>query len=68
MPLHVLCSSQALLGAFKYLVDSYPASLTAQTQNGELPVMLARESSSLNVVYYLLRRSPQVLRQPPNVR
>jgi len=63
LPLHALCLSQPLLDAVKYLVDSYPASLTTQIHNGDLPFMVAcEESVSLNVINYLLGRAPHLFR------
>jgi len=64
LPIHTLLrSSRPLLDAIKYLVDAYPASLTAKTHSGELLVMVAcEESASLNVINYLLRRAPQLVR------
>jgi len=67
LPLHALfCSSNPLLDAVKYLVDAYPASLTAQMHSGELPIMVlaCEESASLNVTNYLQRRAPHLVCVP----
>ena len=68
LPLHVLCgSSNPSLRTVQYLVQSFPTSVTVQTNAGHYPFMIAACSSStasLSVVYALVRANPSVWRLP----
>ena len=65
LPLHVLCgSTNPSLGTVQYMVQSFPGSVTARTNAGQYPfVIAAGESStaSLSVVYELVRASPNLV-------
>ena len=59
LPLHALCETpHPLLKAVECLIKPYPGALSTLTSSGDLPVTLAGESSSLSVIYMLVRADP----------
>jgi len=61
MPLHLACQSGQPLDVVEYLALSYPGAESARTPSGDLPVLLSGKSSSLDVIYALLKRKPEVV-------
>ena len=61
MPLHLACQSGQPLDVVEYLALSYPGAELARTLSGDLPVLLSGRSSSLDVIYALLKRTPEVV-------
>jgi len=49
------------LDVVEYLALSYPGAESARTPSGDLPVLLSGKSSSLDVIYALLKRKPEVV-------
>jgi len=49
------------LEVVKTLVDAYAASLGVRTSTGDLPLTMTGASASLDVIYHLLRREPEVI-------
>lgn len=64
LPVHLLlCRSSnpvppPQLASLECLLDAFPGAAAAPTKNGQWPVMLSCEKSSLNVIYVLVRRYP----------
>jgi ankyrin repeat protein len=62
MPLHVLCESNSpTLRIVQFLIQSFPASVAAQTNSGQYPFMIAADetsTASLSVIYELVRANP----------
>jgi ankyrin repeat protein len=67
LSLHVLCgSTNPSLRTVQYLIQSFPGSVVAPTNEGEYPFMIAAcetASVSLSVVYELLRANPNLVVQ-----
>jgi len=62
LPLHFLCGSdQPSLEKVQYLIKVNPAALSTRSISGDLPITLACESASLDVVYTLLRDYAEVV-------
>ena len=66
LPLHVLCRSKnPSLRTVQYLMQSFPESVAAQTNEGFYPFMVAAASdpysASLSVVYTLVRANPSLV-------
>jgi ankyrin repeat protein len=65
LPLHVLCgSTRPEWRTVQYLIQSFPGSVTARTNSGQYPFMVAaceESSASLSVVYELARVSPSLI-------
>ena len=65
MPLHVLCGyTNPSLRIVQYLIQSFPGSVAARTNNGRYPFMIAAcasSTASLRVVYELVRTNPDVI-------
>ena len=62
LPLHVFCDSpNPSLKPVECLIKAHPAALSTRNHRGDLPVTLAGESSSLGVIYTLIRGDPQVV-------
>jgi len=62
LPLHTLCgSNNPSLATVQYLVQTHAAALWTRSFGGDLPVTLACESASLNVIYTLIRGDPHVV-------
>ena len=62
LPLHVICElPNPSLKPVECLIKAHPAALSTQNHRGDLPVTLAGESSSLSVIYTLVRGDPQVV-------
>ena len=65
MPLHALCgSTYPSLRTVQYLIQSFPGSVAAQTNDGQYPFMIAACASSkasLSVVYELVRTNPDLI-------
>jgi len=62
LPLHSLCESGGpQLKAVEFMVKAYPAALSTRTQRGDVPVTLACEAASLEVIFTLVRGDPQVV-------
>jgi len=63
LPLHALCGTpDPSLVAIKRLVNAHPSALSTRTStSGDLPITLAGESASLDVIYTLIRGCPEVV-------
>ena len=67
LPLHSLCgSTNPPWRCVQYLIQSFPGSVLMETNAGEYPFMIAAtsDSSSMSVVYELVRVNPDVLIVP----
>ena len=67
LPLHVLCgSTDPPLRTVQYLIQSSPGTVTAQTNAGHYPFMIAafnESPASLSVFYELIRADPNLFVQ-----
>ena len=62
LPLHSLCESMPSVLAVQYLLKLHPVAVTEKTSDGDLPIMVACQSSaSEEVIYVLMRAYPNAL-------
>ena len=65
LPLHLLCGSiRPALRTVQFLIRSFPESVTARTNVGQYPFMVAAcksSSASLSVIYELIKANPSLV-------
>lgn len=55
-------SDKKTLETVKYLVEAHPDSLRQQTMSGDVPLTLAAKKAKLDVIYFLLRKYPAIVK------